>query len=112
MMVANGGFGFDMWATVVNRDGIVCAVAFTRRIAWRSVGRAAVISAQKANTATPSACSLRLIDGEYLFRVQSLVGACSDWQESNPVDPDVAYRGQPSAYDSQMIRMVGAGSVA
>ena len=24
---ANGGFGLDMWATVVNRDGIVCAVA-------------------------------------------------------------------------------------
>ena len=26
---ANGGFDLDMWATVVNRDGVVCAVAFT-----------------------------------------------------------------------------------
>src|SRR5215469_2620212 len=26
---ANGGFNLDMWGTVVNRDGIVCAVAFT-----------------------------------------------------------------------------------
>ena len=25
----NGGFGLQMWATVVNRDGIVCAVLFT-----------------------------------------------------------------------------------
>ena len=25
----NGGFNLDMWGTVVNRDGIVCAVAFT-----------------------------------------------------------------------------------
>jgi hypothetical protein len=25
----NGGFNLDMWATVVNRDGVVCAVAFT-----------------------------------------------------------------------------------
>lgn len=25
----NGGFDLDMWATVVNRDGVVCAVAFT-----------------------------------------------------------------------------------
>src|SRR5438477_9523 len=24
---ANGGFNLDMWATVVNRDGLVCAVA-------------------------------------------------------------------------------------
>ena len=26
---ANGGLNLDMWATVVNRDGVVCAVAFT-----------------------------------------------------------------------------------
>ncbi len=25
----NGGLGNDMWATVVNRDGVVCAVVFT-----------------------------------------------------------------------------------
>src|SRR4051812_50030995 len=25
----NGGFNLDMWGTVVKRDGIVCAVAFT-----------------------------------------------------------------------------------
>ena len=25
----NGGFDLDMWGTVVNRDGVVCAVAFT-----------------------------------------------------------------------------------
>src|SRR5205823_2638002 len=26
---ANGGFNLDMWVTIVNRDGVVCAVAFT-----------------------------------------------------------------------------------
>ena len=26
---ANGGFGLNMWGTIVNRDGVVCAVAFT-----------------------------------------------------------------------------------
>ena len=26
---ANGGFNLDMWGTIVDRDGIVCAVAFT-----------------------------------------------------------------------------------
>src|SRR5437588_154556 len=25
----NGGFGLNMWGTIVNRDGVVCAVAFT-----------------------------------------------------------------------------------
>src|SRR5213082_1478338 len=28
---ANGGFNLDMWATVVNRDGLVCAVAYRFR---------------------------------------------------------------------------------
>ena len=26
---ANGGFNLEMWGTIVNRDGIVCAVAST-----------------------------------------------------------------------------------
>ena len=26
---SNGGFNLDMWGSIVNRDGIVCAVAFT-----------------------------------------------------------------------------------
>jgi hypothetical protein len=26
---ANGGLGLNMWATIVNREGYVCAVAFT-----------------------------------------------------------------------------------
>jgi hypothetical protein len=37
---ANGGFNLEMWATVVNRDGVVCAVAFT--------GNSAVISGPAA----------------------------------------------------------------
>src|SRR5262249_32854476 len=48
---ANGGLHFHMWATIVNRDGIVCAVAFsggTRSDQWPG---SRVISAQKANTA-------------------------------------------------------------
>jgi hypothetical protein len=28
-MQSNGGFNLDMWGAVVNRDGVVCAVAFT-----------------------------------------------------------------------------------
>lgn len=28
-IVLNGGFGLNMWAAVVNRDGFICAVAFS-----------------------------------------------------------------------------------
>src|SRR5215470_13221212 len=49
--VDNGGFGLDMWATVVNRDGIVCAVAFTGTNRGDQWPGSRIISAQKANTA-------------------------------------------------------------
>jgi len=45
------GLDFQMWATIVDRDGIVCAVAFSggdRGAQWPG---SRVISAQKANTA-------------------------------------------------------------
>ena len=48
---ANGGFGLNMWATVVNRDGIVCAVSFTGDSRGDQWPGSRVISAQKANTA-------------------------------------------------------------
>ena len=48
---ANGGFNLDMWATVVNRDGVVCAVAFTGGNRGDQWPGSRVISAQKANTA-------------------------------------------------------------
>src|SRR5215469_14478296 len=47
----NGGFGLNMWATIVNRDGIVCAVAFTGNQRGDQWPGSRVIAAQKANTA-------------------------------------------------------------
>ena len=44
---ANGGFGFEMWGTVVNRDGIVCAVAFTGGNRGDQWPGSRVISAQR-----------------------------------------------------------------
>src|SRR5690242_4103552 len=46
----NGGFNLDMWATVVNRDGVVCAVAFSGEERGSQWPGSRVISAQKANT--------------------------------------------------------------
>ncbi len=48
---ANGGFNLDMWGSIVNRDGVVCAVAFTGADRGSQWPGSRVISAQKANTA-------------------------------------------------------------
>src|SRR5437763_5448105 len=48
---ANGGLGNQQWGTVVNRDGIVCAVVFTgpnRAAQWPG---SRLIAGEKANTA-------------------------------------------------------------
>src|SRR5262245_43984304 len=47
----NGGLSNDMWATVVNRDGVVCVVAFSGNNRGEQWPGSRVISAQKANTA-------------------------------------------------------------
>src|SRR5437899_3855964 len=46
----NGGFGFPMWATIVNRKGEVCLVTASSPNGEEWPG-SRVISAQKANTA-------------------------------------------------------------
>jgi uncharacterized protein GlcG (DUF336 family) len=90
----NGGFDLDMWATVVDRDGIVRAVAFTggdRGAQWPG---SRVISAQKANTANAfSLPGLSLATANLFSAVQpgaSLFGL----QFSNPVNTEVAYGGE------------------
>src|SRR5438067_10571713 len=48
----SSGLNNQMWATIVDRDGVVCAIAFSginRSAQWRA---SRVISAQKANTAS------------------------------------------------------------
>src|SRR5262245_49449942 len=47
----NAGFGLNMWATIVNRDGEVSSVAFSGNDRGDQWPGSRVISAQKANTA-------------------------------------------------------------
>src|SRR6202161_1371841 len=106
------GLNNQMWATVVDRDGIVCAVAFSgvnRGAQWPG---SRVISAQKANTATSfsldsasssngsgQATGLALSTANLYSAVQP-GGSLFGLQESNPVDTAVAYGGQSYFYGS------------
>ena len=47
----NAGLANDMWATIVNRDGVVCAVTFSGSNRGDQWPGSRAISAQKANTA-------------------------------------------------------------
>jgi len=94
----NGGFNLDMWATVVNRDGVVCAVTFTggnRGAQWPG---SRVISAQKANTANAFSLPGLALSTANLYSAVQPGGSLFGLQESNPVDTNVAYGGSPGNY--------------
>jgi uncharacterized protein GlcG (DUF336 family) len=112
------GLNMNMWATVVNRDGVVCVVAFTgvnRGAQWPA---SRVISAQKANTANSLSLDASARSGANggalalstanLYSAVQPGGSLFGLQESNPVDTTVAYRGPASNYGTASDPMIGS----
>ena len=93
---ANGGFSLDMWGTVVNRDGVVCAVAFTGNNRGDQWPGSRVISAQKANTANAFSLPALALSTANLYTATQPGGSLFGLQHSNPVDTGVAYGGNPA----------------
>ena len=115
----SSGLNHHMWATIVDRDGIVCAVAFsgTNRTAQWPGSR--VISAQKANTANafsldstsnsggsgqPNGLALSTAN---LYSAVQPGGSLFGLQLSNPVDTGQAYDGPSSQFGSSKDPMEG-----
>ena len=105
--VASGGFNLDMWGTVVNRDGVVCAVAFTGNNRGDQWPGSRVISAQKANTANAFSLPQLALSTANLFTATQPGGSLFGLQESNPVDTDVAYGGNPANNGQSNDPMIG-----
>lgn len=113
------GLNNQMWATIVDRDGVVCAVAFSgadRAAQWPG---SRVISAQKANTANAfnldsssstngsgQANGLALSTANLYSAVQP-GGSLFGLQFSNPVDTEAAYRGPSASYGEPNDPLVG-----
>ena len=111
------GLNNHMWATVVDRAGVVCAVAFSGSGTGSQWLGSRVISAQKANTAndfSPDASAASNGSGgalslstANLFSAVQPGGSLFGLQESNPVDPSVAYAAQYQSYGTPNDPMVG-----
>ena len=112
------GLNNHMWATIVDRDGIVCAVAFSgvnRGAQWPG---SRVISAQKANTANafsldPSSSSSGsgqaaglALSTANLYSAVQLGGSLFGLQASNPVVAQLAY-GDPYSDNHFAVRPGG-----
>jgi uncharacterized protein GlcG (DUF336 family) len=106
-MQSNGGFNLDMWGTVVNRDGVVCAVAFTGANRGSQWPGSRAISAQKANTANAFSLPQLALSTADLYSAVQPGGSLFGLQASNPVDTSVAYGGNPADYGQFNDPMIG-----
>ena len=104
---ANGGLDLDMWGTIVDRDGVVCAVAFTGNHRGDQWPGSRVISAQKASTANAFSLPALALSTANLYTATQPGGSLFGLQESNPVATEVAYSGNPERYGQPNDPMVG-----
>ncbi len=103
----NGGFSLPMWGTVVDRSGIVCAVAYTGATNDAQWPGSRVISAQKANTANAFSLVGLALSTANLYSAVQPGGSLFGLQASNPVDTNVAYAGNAENFGSKADPMVG-----
>jgi Haem-degrading len=111
------GLNFDMWATIVDVDGTVCAVAFSGREVTSQWLNSRVISAQKASTANGFSLSGPLSSALFptglalstanLYSAVQPGGSLFGLQHSNPVDASEAYDGNFDRFGSANDPLVG-----
>lgn len=112
------GLNNSMWGTIVSRQGVVCAVAYTGPSTGSQWLGSRVISAQKANTANDFSLDASnpkknggggplALSTANLFSAVQPGGSLYGLQASNPVDPDVAYANSYNNYGQANDPMVG-----
>ena len=103
----NGGFGFNMWGNVVNRDGKVCAVVFTgddRGDQWPDSRNIAAAKAYTANSLTLPGFSLSTAN---LYQAAQPGGSLWHVSNASPVDTAVAYMGPAENFGTPADHMLG-----
>ncbi|PAJ73046.1 hypothetical protein CJF42_17940 [Pseudoalteromonas sp. NBT06-2] len=103
----NGGFQLNMWATVVDRDGIVQSVSFSGSDRGEQWPGSRIISAQKANTANAFSLPNLSLSTSNLFMAVQPGGSLYGLQHSNPVNTTVAYGGDVNTIGTDSDPMVG-----
>ena len=119
VMAEASGFNLHMWGAVVNRDGIVCAVAFSGTDRGAQWPGSRVISAQKANTANSfsldksssssgsGAANGLALSTANLYSAAQPGSSLFGLQFSNPVETNNAYDGPSQNYGKANDPMVG-----
>ncbi len=103
----NGGLGFNMWGTIIDRAGIVRSVVFSGDSPVDQWPGSRLISAQKANSANSFSLTGFALSTANLYAAVQPGGSLFGLQESNPVDPGVAYDGKLEDFGTTKDPLIG-----
>jgi uncharacterized protein GlcG (DUF336 family) len=110
---SNGGLDNNEWAAVVNRDGAVCAIAFSGTKADDQWPGSRAIAAEKANTANGLSLKTFALSTANLYAGVQPGGPLYGLALSNPPNPAVLYAGPSGSFGTDHDPMLGnvAGGV-
>jgi len=111
----NAGVGNQMWGTMVDHDGIVCAVAFTGDVRGDQAPGSRLLSAAKANTANAfslSFCCGGALSSGNLYGMVLEQGSLFGLRTSSPLDTGAASAAAPTLTDRPTIRWSARSSAA
>ncbi len=107
------GLDNDMWAVVVNRDGLVCAVAFSggaRDGQWllsRQIAAAKAFTANGLSLDVDAGVAKASFSTAELYPLVQPGGILFGLAEGNPLNPAAAYKGPASKFGTSGDPMVG-----
>jgi uncharacterized protein GlcG (DUF336 family) len=104
---SNGGLDNHEWAVVVNREGVVCAVAFSGNKPDDQWPGSRAIAAEKANTANAFSLANKAIATANLYAQAQPGGYLFGAALSSPPNPAALYAGEPSQFGSAQDPFVG-----
>lgn len=103
----NGGFGFPMWACIVDRSGTVQVLTRSGATPGDQWPGSRAIAAQKANTANAFSLPGLALSTANIYSAVQPGGSLYGLQHSNPVDPSVVYAGAMDDFGTADDPLVG-----
>lgn len=104
---SNGGLDNNEWAAVVNREGVVCAVAYSGNKADDQWPGSRAIAAEKASTANAFSLKNKAMATANLYAGAQPGGFLFGVTSSNPPSPDAINAGRPDGYGTANDPMLG-----
>ena len=103
----NSGFGFNMWASTVNRDGEVCAITFSGEHRGDQFPGSRAISAAKANTANSFSLPGFALSSANLFSATQPGASLFGLADGNPLNVQAVYAGHGEEFGTAHDPLVG-----